>query len=341
MQLGAGIMANAKILESTLNAYFQSLPHIPYASDNPNYGLQRLPKELAIKRSHIQHNPELLVHFLAFDIDRADGYSWWEDCGAPAPNYLMLNPMNGHAHYLYRLETFVSLTDRSKPKPKAYLQRVERGLMARLDSDTGYGGLISKNPLNLRWHTLTPAIQPYSLDELADYVDMDIPKPRKRDQTGFGRHCILFDELRWWAYKHVNTARESSSYDDWLDRCMVASERLNTFNNALPYSSLKSTAKSVARWTWDHYTGSGNGKNRGRDAKQIEEWQGGLNLRDKQAVAAQQTNVQRKQNTEQKIKSAVCRLKRDGKRVSIRSVAAESRLSNPTIQKYKELLKSV
>jgi hypothetical protein len=325
-------------LEPAYQSYYDCLPHKPLVSDDLTYGLRHMPKELAIGKAHIQHNPELIRHFLAFDIDRSDGYSWWEDCGAPAPNYLMLNRENGHAHYLYKLTSFVAFTDRSKPKPRAYLERIERGLEAKLSADVGYVGLISKNPLHDRWTTYTPSLDTYELDELADYVDMTIPKPRKRERTGVGRNCTLFDELRWWAYKHVCGARDSGGFERWLERCISAGDHLNTFNTPLSYSEIKATAKSVAKWTWDFYTGSGGGKNRGRDAKNIEKWQGELDLRDKQALSAQSTNEQRKQSTEQKIKAAIANLKACDKRVTQAAVSRISGVHKVTISRDYKLL---
>lgn len=321
-------------LPPVFQGYYDSLPYKPLVSDNLRYGLRRLPKELAIQKELVQHNPDCIRSFLAFDIDRPDGFCWWEDCGAPAPNYLILNPCNGHAHYLYRLTSFVAYTDKSKPRPRAYLERVERGLEALLESDVGYTGLISKNPLHEKWTTYTPAIETYDLSELADYVNMAIPKPRKRERTGVGRNCTLFDELRYWSYKYVSSARDRGSFNDWLERCISAGERFNTFNKPLSYSEVKATAKSVARWTWENYHGHGCSKNRGRDAEIIEKWGGAIDLRDKQALAALATNEQRKQSSEEKIKAAVANLQANGERVTKKAVARLSKCSINTVRSF-------
>ena len=53
------------------------------------------------------------------------------------------------------------------------------------------------------------------------------------------------------------------AFEVWHTAVLSHCEASNTFPEPLPYGDVKSTAKSVARWVWKHYTGNGSGKRRG------------------------------------------------------------------------------
>ncbi len=316
-------------------AYFDGLPYLPLCTNDYADGLKRLPRELAALKSSIQHNPHSIARSLVFDIDNSNGYSHWRDAGAPAPNWIIINPKNGHAHYIYMLACPIPLTDNAKRKPISYLQRIERGLQHRLSADIGYAGLISKNPLSGAWQVESVHDLSYSLDELADYVDLDLPKQKKRDKDGLGRNCILFDELRYWSYKHVVQARESMSFGQWLELVITRAGKFNTFERALHASEIKATAKSVAKWTWQNYTGSG-GVRRGRDAAQNTQ----LSLQEKQVLSSHNTNKQRKDNTSIRLTQAIVNLKATNTKVTQKAVAEVSRVSLRTVKTYWKTLKA-
>lgn len=324
--------------------YYNGLSPYPFVSDIPEHGVWRARKANAVQFRSIQHNTEYKLRLIAFDVDidkiprASDALSWWQDINAPAPNWILINPKNGNAHYLYQLETPVLKGSNAKRKPLEYAAAVERGLTELLQSDKSYGGLISKNPLSGYWETHIPHTESYTLEELADYVDMTIPKPKKRELNGLGRHCLMFDELRWWSYSRVLDAKENGGFEQWFNACLIRSQQLNTFNNPLPYSSLKSTAKSVAKWTWTKYIGKG-GKKRGRDSDAIKQWQGELDLRDRQALAAQVTNACRKAVTKQKILTAVKQLQAENKRVTQSKVAKVSGLGIATVKRNWSIVK--
>lgn len=334
-QLSLAINPNAT------QSYYDSLSPYPLSTDGlEEYGLSRARKEFAAKRKHIQHNTEYKVSYLVFDVDidkipysGIDAYSWWEDCDAPAPNFILVNPVNGNCHYVYSLEIPVLLGTNSRANPRNLMLKVERGLNAQLKADINYVGLISKNALSDHWVRYTPHNETYTLDELADYVDMTLPVPRKRELSGLGRNSDLFDGLRYWAYNRVNHARDNGTYPQWFDTCLIRCQEMNTFNVPLSYSELKSVAKSVSKWTWSKYTGNGDGKNRGRDKAAIDQWQGSLDLKDKQVLAAQTTNKQRSQATVLRISAAVAKLQASGDRVTQTKVSAISGKSLKTIKR--------
>ena len=319
-------------------SFIDGLPYFPYCANDLGYGIKKMPREMALKKRNIQHNPSCHVRAIAFDIDNDNGALHWYDSGAPEPNYVTVNPDNGHSHLIYMLDIPVTTTEAGRAKPRFYLEAIERGLSNVLSADVGYVGLITKNPLHEDWNTYAPRSESYTLDELAEYVDLTLPKPVKRELDGLGRNNRLFDELRFWSYKQINHARDNMTFDQWGDVVIARAEKMNTFDNALAYPEIKATARSVAKWTWDKYTGKGDSKNRGVCSKQIDLWGDAIDLGDRQRIGQQYANQKRVESTERRVKLAVKQLTESGERVSIRSVSLASKLSKTTVQKYKILL---
>ncbi|RMN33644.1 primase C-terminal domain-containing protein, partial [Pseudomonas savastanoi] len=80
------------------------------------------------------------------------------------------------------------------------------------------------------------------------------------DQVSHSRHCILFEQLRYFAYSIVNRERELGSFESFMRSLDAYAYNHNSFlkqgfSENLPLSSIRATVKSVGRWTWDRYTG--------------------------------------------------------------------------------------
>ena len=318
--------------------YYNDLPYHPFCTDDFNNGLYRLRRDKAIDKSIIQFNPDYLVRCLVFDMDKPKDATmyWhpeqhWKDVGAPEPNWIVINPVNSHAHYYYMLTTPVPITDNSRTKPRKYVAAIQRALREKLQADIGFADLVGKNPIHKKWSSIPTRLETYSLEELEQYVDLEtLVKKTKRESEGLGRHCILFDELRWWAYSRVNSAKETMNFDQWLNSLSAKADALNTFNNPLPYSSINSTVKSVARWTWTKYTGKDGCKKRGRDAAKNYQ----LELADKQSYAAIKTNEQRKKTSENKIETAIRLLQKEKQKLSQSKVAKLSGVGIATVKRH-------
>jgi hypothetical protein len=328
--------------------YYDSLPIQPFCSESKDGGYFRTRRDKAILYPIIQHNPDYLVRILMFDIDKPkNATKYWtveqhiEDSGAPEPNCLMKNPENGHGHVGYLLTTPVPITDNSSMAAIRYAVAIERRLALKLNADIGYTGFVSKNLLHDKWLTTLLHRDSYDLQELEVWLTPEqqaLTRPNsKKEIDGLGRRMRIFTDLRYWSYRHVINARKTMTHEQWFNRILQQCEIFNTFNNPLAYTHIKSTAKSVAKWTWNKYTGKGTAKNYGRDTAKNHQ----LELNDKQTYAAIKTNEQRKQTSERKIEAAIRLLKKENKRVSVRSVAEKARLSKTTIQAHKNLLKSV
>ncbi len=319
------------------------LPNKPYCSNDLGFGVKICSKKHAVQFRYIQNNPPTIKHWLTFDIDHEKPYVW-EDAQLPVPNMVVRNPDNLKCHISYALES-VCTSDAARPKPMAYVAAIQYAYTMALQADVGYAGLITKNPLHPEWHVIPNHAYIYSLGELADSVDLSSqPKywTRKRaandEQIGLGRNCALFHRLRYWAYDHVNDWRAGSTCDQWMQTVLQRAESMNTFTPALPYSEIKSTAKSVGKWVWTKYTGIGSGVKRGAMAEVLAASQIPLDLKTKQRLSARKTNERRKKDTEERIITAIGNLTACGHKVTQAAVARCSGINKDVISRnYRHL----
>lgn len=232
------------------------LPRKPYCSDDLTYGLKVRPLSTAIRMRYIQHNRPGMTAFLAFDIDRADAGAAWMDSNAPAPNLIIKNPKNGHAHYLYALETPVCTTSNARLKPLQWLASIEKTISVHLGADPGYAGLIVKNPLSAAWQTIAVETHPYSLERLANGLDLlsAANTDKTREISGLGRNCEIFDLLRFWAYKAVARFWRPDGEKDWLIAVKEQAYFYNTFSTPLDSKEVDQIARSVGKWVWKHFS---------------------------------------------------------------------------------------
>ena len=244
-------------LNSQLTFFETSLPVRPYATDNFNNGLYQIPKANAIKSRYIQHNGPTHKRWLVFDVDRPGGGIDWRNELVPAPNIVCENKKNYHAHLIYGLEIPVRVNaPDAKVKPIRYAAAIENGLLKKLDADPNYSGLICKNPLSDYWQVSTYEPYLYTLDLLKDYIDFE-PYQDKRKHLpdyGLGRNCTLFENLSKWAYRaRLHTWDKSFSY--WTEIVFRQAQDYNTkFQNPLPFTEVKATAKSISKWVWQNFT---------------------------------------------------------------------------------------
>lgn len=326
-----------------LTEYFENtLSKKPYCADDLEFGLRIRPKQTAKLAKHIQFNQPAMAYWLAFDVDSETAGFDWYDCNGPTPNIVIQNPKNGHAHYLFGLEAPVCLSENGRSAPIRYLAGIENGLLSRFKADPGYSGLIVKNPLKGDfWRVFEHHPELYSLDELADYCQAPTREQKNREIRGFGRNVELFDKLRFWAYSRVEQAREGS-FSGWLADVTAYGMAINAdFSTPLSFTEMTATARSVAKWTWKHYNGNHDGKNRGvlgyganratnteREALTPEE------IKERQRAGTRYTNTVRKATTEAKIKEAIAKLTLDGKKPTKAGVARLAGVSRVAISKY-------
>lgn len=238
--------------------YYRTLPYRPQCTDQLSHGCWFDYRCVATREPYIRPNPPLKRHWLIFDVDRSDAGAAALDAGLPDPAWIAINPKNQHAHIAYGLTEPVCCSDFAHLKPLQYTDAVERGMRSLLEADPGYHGYLTKNPMHHDWVVLWNTINGrYSLDELAEYVDLTIPRPRVASEiASLGRNCHVFEHLRDWSYR----ARQRSGWPDyspWLADVSAYAHTLNVFSTPLPVNEIDGIARSVARWTYRNITPAG------------------------------------------------------------------------------------
>jgi len=194
------------------------------------------------------------MFWLGFDVDRIGAAIDWSDRNAPAPTLTITNPENGHAHLLYALETSIRTAPDGKIKPLRYAAAVENALRKKLGADTGYSGLICKNPNHNHWKIAVWQPELYSLDWLADSLDLNAANDKEIiTDYGLGRNCTLFDKTRKWAYRAIRQGWPE--YDQWLQACYDRAHAYNLqFSIPLNDKETMGIAKSIAKWVKEKFS---------------------------------------------------------------------------------------
>jgi len=239
---------------AALELFNERLPHKPYFSDDLYFGVRIAGKERAILAKYIQFNQPHAMYWLGFDVDRIGAAIDWSDRNAPAPTLTITNPENGHAHLLYALKTSIRTAPDGKIKPLKYAAAVENALCKKLDADVGYSGLICKNPNHSYWKIAIWQPELYTLDWLADSLDLGAVNDREIVvDYGLGRNCTLFDKTRKWAYRAIRQGWPE--YNQWLLACYERASAYNLqFPSVLDENEVMGIAKSIAKWTYSNFT---------------------------------------------------------------------------------------
>ncbi|NIF86886.1 replication initiation protein [Burkholderia sp. Cy-637] len=188
--------------------------------------------------------------YLSFDLDQPASAFRFEDVELPAPTIITVNRKNGHCHMLYRLNTPVAYHKNSRSAPQDYFEAIQLAMESRLSADTAFNHAVTKNPLHPAWEVIT---FPTSFD-LADFTEwIDLPRWSAKHSVPEhiqiqGRNDELFHTLRMWAYSAV---RQHDDLDAWYRFALAQAEDINGhFDRPLPFSEIKATARSVAKWHW-------------------------------------------------------------------------------------------
>jgi len=320
--------------KSPLNRLVSEAPYMARCSDNKTASLVR-PKEYAMRYPYMQVNRKDMVSWLIFDLDHSNPFIW-EDENLPQPNMVVINRNNGHSHIYYALAS-VCTSENALSRPIQYMKAVYEALAIRLKADLAYSGPVAKTPGHPWWSTIEYHSHQYDLGELSDSVTLEV-KPFKNngpklDQVSHSRHCTLFEEVRFYAYSIVNKLRQESSYNDFIAQLDRYAMRKNNYKDRgfasnLSIAEVRATVKSIARWTWDRYTGSS------KSNKGVMQLSPELSTSDKQRQSAQRTHEVRKTRTKEKIKLALSELKKNGLEASYSSISSITKLSRQTVSKY-------
>lgn len=317
------------------------LPYKPLATDDFHGGVRPMMPTAALGMRNIAPDLPYAVNWLKFDLDFDESAAKWIDEDLPCPHFVVVNPANGHSHYLYGLERPVVNSGHAKQGPLDYLNAVTVGCGKVLQADPAYPGKFCKTPTHPAWQTHIYNGPLYALETLASALPASLSTRRvaRTEVVGLGRNVTLFDELRQWAYGSARAARSRGNYDAWQRAVRQQAEHLNTFDRPLPQSEVRSTASSVARWTWKNahnFSSSVIGgvkrsriQSEDRDEMTVEQ------AHQRQVAGAEHTNLIRRSKTFDAITDAIAKLVGRGyPKPSSKQIAAEAGLSRRSIQRY-------
>lgn len=242
-----------------LERFSRTLPYRVHATNDFSRGAYRERVETARTMAEIAPDPPGWITALRFDVDREGAGAAWLDAELPPPNIIVTNPRTGHAHLIYLLGGWVR-TDFAEARGQRvvrYAAAIERAYAAALGADLRYAGRFHHNPLSSEYSTKVGREEPYSLAELAQYVDLSMPE-KKQPTVGIGRNVEIFDRLRRWAYAAVADWR-IGGYDAWHGVALRRAEQIaadigaESARGPLQANEIVHIAKSVARWVWEKY----------------------------------------------------------------------------------------
>lgn len=328
------------VADTALNRVFEEASYLARCSDNKT-AMRVRPREHAIRYPYLQVNRLDRVSWLIFDLDHANSLIW-DDAGLPPPNLIVRNRHSGSCHLYYAIIP-VCTSDSARDKPIRYMKAIYKAFVDRLKADPEYhGGPVAKTPGHPWWHTRELHSNVYELADLAECVELEPITPWGKgpdlDAVSHSRHCMLFENLRFFAYSIVNNEREHGSYDHFIQRLTAHAHNSNqfggrgAFRDDLPLSSIRSTVRSVARWTWNRYTGNS------RCHRGVMELDKSTPLEERQRLAARRTHEVRQKATESKIRAACRELHQQAKPLAIAALAALSGLSRQTVAAYRHVI---
>lgn len=321
---------------SALSRVLSEAPFYPRVSDNKTATLTR-PRHLAVRFPYMQINRRDMVSWLIFDLDHANP-SIWEDAGLPAPNLIVQNRNSKGAHLYYAIKP-VCTSLAARTKPIDYMKAIYSAMATKLKADIDFhSGPVAKTPDHPWWATTELHAHEYELSQLADYVDLPLISPWAKnpniDLVSHSRHCIMFEWVRHYAYSIVKHEQEQGTFEGFTRMLEAFAHNKNSFYGLgfcqnLSQSSLRATVKSVARWTWERYTGSG------RCHRGVMRLDSALPLEERKHLSALRTHEQRRKATEAKIRATVRHLQREGVAVTQAAISRFSKLARQTIANYK------
>ncbi len=330
-----------------------------YIPDFPSWGVDKvvkkpIPKMEALAFGNYIQLPTQKSKYITLDLDYEEAGAAWIAEDLPCPTIIIVNPDNGHAHYLYELKNQIvfPITNSSiKISWKAinYYRAVRKGYSIAFNSDLGYSGYTVKNPFSTKWRTFWHDYQ-YDLDTLAKYIDLpDLYSQKIEVETDVtGRHVTMFNSCRKIAYKIVaNFSTFDDFYDKVLQLCMnfyeenikpIQSDHSFTENEA------KSIATSIAKWTWNAKSKKNFkslSKNRGvmkfLSANEIGQKLDENEIKFRESEGAKYTHKIKQTKSLEIIKNTIKDLESKNLPVTLNSVWANSNLSKNTVKKYRDI----
>jgi hypothetical protein len=343
-----------------LTLFRERLPRKPYATDDPSRGVRIMPAQAALRKRYIQvgRYPHAVFR-LVVDVDHP-GEWWWDRMEELPPSLILVNPENKHAHVFYELADSVPVEAASR-KTLGLLADVEALLEAYFAADPGYVGLLARNPV--WWATHHPdhvlgGGRLWTLTDLAYLLHRFLPRGLKvkREASGYGRNCTLFDVLRHHAYLYVDAFRRRGDFEGFRSFLAAYASAQNQAlfrdhpKGPLLANEVKHTVKSVAGWTWEKNQGrrvvipvSSTGRpDRSRLSRQERAEIPPLSPEEQEEIRRQNAasaNQARQQEAREKLATAYQRLLERGAEITVSGLASEAGVDPKTARAWLRKLK--
>ena len=223
---------------------YQDLPKTLRCSQyKHNTDFRRKTPKQATQSAYVGYNTPNVTTFIVIDLDYNGSIFAYHDAGIPRPQFVIKNPSNGHCHYLYRLKDPVTFFEKSRQDPIDLLNAIEYALNEVLGGDKAFTGYLAKNALSSAHEVYYTGAEPYTLHDLADYLDLTIKTPKQAPNDEFyGRNDAIFHAVRKLAYPIASKCTYAQLYAQCLHWC----EQYNAqYSPQLPYNELKSISKSI------------------------------------------------------------------------------------------------
>lgn len=244
--------------QKQLELFEAHLPRRPWCADDYRFGVKVRAAMEAVRFRYVQPNPPWLKRWIVFDADYDGAAIGWRYLDAPAPNIVAENRENGHAHLFYGLDVPVHVDPEKARKAVRFCAAVEYALLVKLHADPAYCGLLAKNPLSDAWRVDCFEEFAYDLATLAEGLELAKWEDGRRrlPDYGIGRNCTLFDLTRRYAYKAVRQywGKSFSAFAEDLLVHVAFANNQQFGESGLHYSEFRHIARSVAKWTWRHFT---------------------------------------------------------------------------------------
>lgn len=250
-----------------LQRFYDYLPKRPYCSTHKDSEALIFGKEKAIDLPYIQPNHPLYCHCLVFDIDELQGRSAWtayQEYNLPPPNIIIKNPLKDSCHYVYLLKVPVTNASDMTQRAVRHLDAIYKRMQTLLNADKCYSASRMKNPFNNTHDTYVNGADFYTLEQLADKLDLytadywtDINvervKAKKLSITALqpnegylGRNHAIFDNVRYVGYRNANLTF-NQLYKLLLSKCQQYNST-HYSDDPLQYKELTHIAKSITRF---------------------------------------------------------------------------------------------
>ncbi|WP_209508277.1 primase C-terminal domain-containing protein [Ruegeria sp. HKCCSP335] len=256
----------------------------------------------------------------------------------------------------------------SSARRQQYLyNRVRDELIRRLEA-LGFNvdrkePVITKNPVSEEWHVVEGDVREWKLTELKEALGLTDEEPVINDDRAPGakkssqqrwyqrlyasadkyfrpeiaagsRTYTLFESIRGLAYAYKSQCSSHEELHAFLHQEAVKIDQMNNRRRPMDTVDIRSTVKSVAKWTWEVYQGTGgDGKDRGA-CYRAGLINAGMTPTHRKSVGGKYASQKRASNAKARVLKLHSEWQAADKDVTISGLARELRMDRKTVRKY-------